>query len=107
MLRARWWPATVDRPKTAFTFAVLDRFVHLTVQSKINLYDFYMSLVHETDNTGTLALKVHSYPRIGMCLLTSSTASIQGTHPQRTTVSTFTHGETEWTWARSDGSARY
>ncbi|TDL13451.1 hypothetical protein BD410DRAFT_735374, partial [Rickenella mellea] len=49
--------ATVDRPKTAFTFAVLDRFIHLTTQSKINIYDFYMSLVHETDNTGTLTLK--------------------------------------------------
>ncbi|TDL14293.1 hypothetical protein BD410DRAFT_846162 [Rickenella mellea] len=57
LLRIRWWPATVDRPHTVTTFAALDTFLQLSLQSKINMYDFYRSLAHLTDNTGTQKLK--------------------------------------------------
>ncbi|KIM72767.1 hypothetical protein PILCRDRAFT_15828 [Piloderma croceum F 1598] len=38
--------------QTAFTFAVLKQFHHLTLQGKTTAYDFHNSLVHATDNTG-------------------------------------------------------
>ncbi|KAI0054692.1 hypothetical protein BV25DRAFT_1873293 [Artomyces pyxidatus] len=53
LLRARWWPATVNRPQTVTTFAVLKLFHALTLQGKVNAYDFYMGLVRLTDGLGT------------------------------------------------------
>jgi CxC2 like cysteine cluster associated with KDZ transposases len=52
LLRSAWFPASLTRPRTMFTFAVLKHFHHLTLQGKTTAYDFYNSLVHETDNTG-------------------------------------------------------
>ncbi|TDL25097.1 hypothetical protein BD410DRAFT_717811, partial [Rickenella mellea] len=62
LLRVRWWPATIDRPQTVTTFACLDTFLQLSLQSKLNMYDFYLAIVHLTDNTGTRNLKVTWYP---------------------------------------------
>ncbi|KAH9885585.1 hypothetical protein C8Q73DRAFT_795737 [Cubamyces lactineus] len=53
-LRAGWFPATTTRPTTAFSFDLLDLFHHLTLQSKINAYDFFLSLGRRTDNSGLL-----------------------------------------------------
>ncbi|KAI0245468.1 hypothetical protein BJV78DRAFT_1356698 [Lactifluus subvellereus] len=50
LLRARWFPATFNRPKTAFTFDCLDTFHELTLQGKTPLYDFYHTVLHKTDN---------------------------------------------------------
>lgn len=50
LLHASWFPATPDRPHTAFTFDVLNTFQLLNLQGKISTYDFYYSLVHKTDN---------------------------------------------------------
>lgn len=50
LLRAQWFPATFDRPQTAFTFAALDFFHELTLQGKTTLYDFYHTLLRLTDN---------------------------------------------------------
>lgn len=58
LLASSWFPATLDRPQTAFTFDVLDTFQLLTLQGKISTYDFYYSLDHKTDNTGTLGIAV-------------------------------------------------
>lgn len=52
LMRAKWFPATIDRPRTAFTFDVLNHFHHLTLQGKTTPWDFYNAIVHETDNTG-------------------------------------------------------
>ncbi|TDL14825.1 hypothetical protein BD410DRAFT_733580, partial [Rickenella mellea] len=57
LLRVRWWPATVDRPQTVATFTALDTFLQLSLQSKLNMYDFYLSMVHLTDNAGVQNLK--------------------------------------------------
>ncbi|TDL19234.1 hypothetical protein BD410DRAFT_684745, partial [Rickenella mellea] len=54
LLRVRWWPATLNRPQTVATFAALDTFLQLSLQSKLNMYDFYLSMVHLTDNAGVL-----------------------------------------------------
>lgn len=50
-LRLGLWPATVVKPRTAVTLQLLDFHHQLTLQSKVNLYDFYWSLSHLTSNT--------------------------------------------------------
>jgi len=52
LLRNRIFPATLLRPGTAFTFRLLDFLHKLQTQSKVNLYDFYLSLVSVTDSAG-------------------------------------------------------
>ena len=50
LLRRGWFPATLVRPQTAFTFECLETFHELTLQGKTNLYDFYHAVLHRTDN---------------------------------------------------------
>ncbi|KAJ7698223.1 hypothetical protein B0H14DRAFT_2417944, partial [Mycena olivaceomarginata] len=52
LLRMRLYPATTTNPRSAATFAALRRFAHMTFESKCSAYEFYNSLVHETNNTG-------------------------------------------------------
>ncbi|KAJ7462644.1 hypothetical protein B0H11DRAFT_1734840 [Mycena galericulata] len=52
LLRAGWYPATDDRPQTAATFTVLDKFHLHTLQAKTTAYDFYSVLERLTDSTG-------------------------------------------------------
>jgi hypothetical protein len=58
LLRAGWMPASLERPRSAFTFDVLDTFHLLTLQGKISAFDFYYALEHKSDNTGQRKLKV-------------------------------------------------
>ena len=58
LLRFQWFPTSLTRPCTAFTFDVLDTFHHITLQGKLSAYDFYRSLLNKTDGTGILVLKV-------------------------------------------------
>ena len=48
----RWYPASFGRPKTAFTFNLLDTYHKLTLQGKLNLYDFYHAILNKSDNQG-------------------------------------------------------
>lgn len=50
LLRIGWYPASFDRPRTAFTFDLLDHYHGLTLQGKLNLYDFHSSIVQKTNN---------------------------------------------------------
>ncbi|KAJ7715761.1 hypothetical protein B0H16DRAFT_1667046 [Mycena metata] len=52
LLRAGWFPATDDRPRTCATFELLDFFWMTTHQAKTTMYDFYNVLEKITDNTG-------------------------------------------------------
>ncbi|KAF7342709.1 CxC2 domain-containing protein [Mycena sanguinolenta] len=52
LLRAGWYPASDERPQTAATFIVLDKFHLDTLQAKMTPYDFYTVLERLTDNTG-------------------------------------------------------
>jgi hypothetical protein len=52
LLRVGWYPASFKRPKTAFTFNVLDAYHKLALQGKLNLYDFLLSVLQKTDNCG-------------------------------------------------------
>lgn len=52
LLRMRWYPASFGRPTTAFTFDLLDTYHKLTLQGKVNLYDFYHAILSKSDNQG-------------------------------------------------------
>ncbi|KAJ7210214.1 hypothetical protein B0H12DRAFT_1278381, partial [Mycena haematopus] len=52
LLRMRIYPATGTNPRSGATFAALGRFAHMTLESKCSAYEFYNSLVRETNNTG-------------------------------------------------------
>jgi hypothetical protein len=58
LMRAQWFPATVHRPGTVVTFRTLRLFHALTIQGKVNAYDFYNGLVRITDGAGLSTPKV-------------------------------------------------
>lgn len=53
LLCAQLYPASVQAPKTAATFNVLEFFQLLTLDSKTLVFEFYHTLTCRTDNTGT------------------------------------------------------
>lgn len=58
LLRYGLYPATVDHPKTAATFTILEHFQMLNFESKASVFEFYNTLSHLTDNTGLFKLRV-------------------------------------------------
>ncbi|KAI0744413.1 hypothetical protein C8Q76DRAFT_606972, partial [Earliella scabrosa] len=53
VFRQGWFPATTNKPATAFTFEMLNAFQELNFQGKTNLYDYWKSLERITDNSGS------------------------------------------------------
>lgn len=49
LLRYELYPATLDDPSTCCTFRLMETFHLLTLQSKVTVYDFYVSLQKMTD----------------------------------------------------------
>lgn len=58
LLRFNWFPASTAKPKTAFTRDLLDMYHKLSLQGKLNLYDFYTTVMQKTDNCGHTKGKV-------------------------------------------------
>ncbi|KZT12101.1 uncharacterized protein LAESUDRAFT_640833, partial [Laetiporus sulphureus 93-53] len=58
LLHTHFFSASTTWPQTAFTFDILDFFHELTLQGKMNLYDFYQTLQDVTDNSGSCNLLV-------------------------------------------------
>ncbi|KAF9554491.1 hypothetical protein CPC08DRAFT_737663 [Agrocybe pediades] len=52
LLREKWFPATLTRPQTVFTFDSMEMFHELTLQGKTSLYDYYHTLLRRFDNAG-------------------------------------------------------
>ncbi|KAH7905404.1 hypothetical protein BJ138DRAFT_1230024 [Hygrophoropsis aurantiaca] len=52
LIRARLFGATVTDPRSAATFAVVEHFQLLSLESKVSAYEFYHSVARRTDNTG-------------------------------------------------------
>ncbi|KAF8883132.1 hypothetical protein BD779DRAFT_1444238, partial [Infundibulicybe gibba] len=52
LLRYRWLPATVSKPKSACTFRALKHFHLLSFESKISGFEFYRALACLSNNTG-------------------------------------------------------
>ena len=44
-----WFPATFERPRTAFSFELLSLFHKVKLQGKTTLYDFYHTIVQVSD----------------------------------------------------------
>ncbi len=53
LFRQGWFPATTNRPATAFTFRMLNAFQELNFQGKTTLYDYWRTLERITDNSGS------------------------------------------------------
>ncbi|PPQ95982.1 hypothetical protein CVT26_016198 [Gymnopilus dilepis] len=49
LVDADLFPATLEKPETAFTFELLDTFQKLSLRSKINAYDYHRALQEMTD----------------------------------------------------------
>ncbi|KAF8215246.1 hypothetical protein K438DRAFT_1955238 [Mycena galopus ATCC 62051] len=65
MLRAGWFPATDDRPRTCAMLACLDLFMLTTLQAKTTAYNFYKVLERITDHTGEkLPNRYHPFLRM-------------------------------------------
>ena len=60
LLRFRLYPATVHSPNTAVTFRCLRHFQLLSFESKCSAYEYFQTLVRESDNTGLNNVKVWS-----------------------------------------------
>ena len=52
LLRHGWWPATMAKPRTVVTLNAVQQFHAITLLGKLNIYDYYQSLVQLTDNVG-------------------------------------------------------
>ncbi|KAH8089855.1 hypothetical protein BXZ70DRAFT_909950 [Cristinia sonorae] len=67
LLRTGWYPATTERPQTAFTFQALDLYLELNWQAKTNLHDFYKTLERLTDKTGVTS-EYYRYRQMGLAV---------------------------------------
>lgn len=61
LITMTWFPASVERPRTSFTFDVLDTFLLLNVQAKTSLFDYNKSLEQKSDAAGVLGLPVCAF----------------------------------------------
>ena len=75
LLRMSWYPASFNRPKTAFTFDVLETYHKVTLQGKLNLYDFYHAIMHKSDNQGRSKPLVSSFKQLSLFSIDESTTS--------------------------------
>ena len=64
LMRMKLYLATVADPNTCCTSDILENFHIVTLQSKVTMYDYYMSMEKLTDNTGLKEITV--------CVSTSS-----------------------------------
>ena len=67
LLRVSWYPASVLRPHTVFTFDLLDTDHKVSLQGKLNLYDFYNAIMQKTDNHGGSKPKVWVFLSVAAC----------------------------------------
>ena len=68
LLRFRLYPATAHSPNTATTFRCLHHFQLLSFESKCSVYEYFQTLVRESDNTGLKNVKVCSSLILGSLL---------------------------------------
>ena len=81
LLRVRWFPATTELPSTAFTFDLLGYFHNLQNHNKCNPYDFYHTIIQQTDAAGLNSEIVgYSHYSVALSLTHFSIASLQRDH---------------------------
>ncbi|KAI0757483.1 hypothetical protein C8Q80DRAFT_1092841, partial [Daedaleopsis nitida] len=64
LMRLGWFPATMNRPATVFTFCKLKMFQELSFQGKTNLYDYWKTIERITDNSGGVDVPLSHVIRI-------------------------------------------
>ncbi|EEB98495.1 hypothetical protein MPER_01981, partial [Moniliophthora perniciosa FA553] len=71
LMRARLFPASVEEPETAFTFAVMKEYDLHSLQAKIAAYDFFLTLCRLTDNVHTHLVNVWRFikDKIRLCTI--------------------------------------
>ena len=52
LLQMHWYLASFNRPQTVFSFNLLETYYKVTLQGKRNLYNFYLAIMHKSDNQG-------------------------------------------------------
>jgi hypothetical protein len=92
-------PATPLKPQAAFTFDVLEMFHLLTTQSKISAYDFYLSLLHRTDNSSYSNVDVGCSSLIVFGIEQAFLVSLQAITDCCEGVAPFEAVETIWPWS--------
>ena len=96
LLREQWFPATLSCPQTAFTFDSLETFHELMLQGKMNVYDYYNTLIQRFDNANIAtpivsSVSFHLFQLIFIGLYNRSAT-------QRSTAY-FVCGGTWWLWS--------
>jgi hypothetical protein len=64
LLRAGLIPGSIEAPRTAFTFDVLNTFHLITLQGKTSAYDYYLSIEHKSDHLNVHNQKVSIFVSI-------------------------------------------
>ena len=78
LLRIRWFPATIKLPSTVFTFNLLGYFHNLQNRNKCNSYDFYHTIIQQTNAAGlNLEIVGYSHYSVALSLTHFSIASLQ------------------------------
>jgi hypothetical protein len=68
-LKADLFPASFEHPETVFTFELLDMFEKLSLKSKINAYDYHLSLQEMTNTAFPQEVPVRSHCTISLIKL--------------------------------------
>lgn len=67
LLRYGFWPASWDKPHTAFTIPLLKLFALLCHQANVSAYDFYKVMRCKTDNIEPHEVTVWNYNSLEIC----------------------------------------
>ena len=76
------------------TIQLLDFYLQLTLQSKINLYDFYWTLSHLTSNTDDSKVPVHTFHFITLLFLHCSWLNYYYSIATRNSADVFVNSDT-------------
>ena len=101
LLRFCYFPSTITRPQSAFTFDVLNTFHLLTLKGKVSAYDFYCVLQHKTDNTGISDVKVRTHWLERLTHDLTNVAILSAIPYRHPPVAPSQVTEAIWSWTRS------
>lgn len=101
LLRRRLFPATTLDPQTACTFEILKSAQLLSLQSKLSLYDYYITKEQLTDATGTADVNVSLFPGLSQTKQADALKEpVQGVPSDAASVASSQDGKTWWSVPR-------
>lgn len=99
LLRVGWYPATHARPRSAFTFRLMDFFHELTLQSKVNLHDFHRTLERITDKCQLHPVKVCSSGPNTTGFTHHHAGALQAVPKRNPAMEALADAEASWPWS--------